>query len=186
MELPSDIKKRILDYLHLEYGEDPASTSSLKLEDIEYDGLYEIAGTPIHYFRYAPEGKRRWATVEPYGDSYIIGMTSKTPTPVSKKQIYNQLTIQSLDDEYSESISLEDWGNGCFGLPDYKKVNLPNGSELLVLAEAQIENSPPSVTIGIQEGDNELYIRGSLGLSMSYKSNSGSYLVFTVGTGPWE
>ena len=46
MDLPVGIEQEILEYLHLEYGEDANDPSSLKLEDIQYDGLFDVAGTP--------------------------------------------------------------------------------------------------------------------------------------------
>ncbi len=44
MELPDGIEQEILEYLHLEHGEDRNDPTSLKLEKIIYDGLYEVTG----------------------------------------------------------------------------------------------------------------------------------------------
>jgi hypothetical protein len=186
MELPENIEKEILDYLHLEYGEDPKHPSSLKLDEIKYDGLYEVSGVPIHYFKYASRSGRNWATVEPYGDSYLIGMTASSPKPLSKTQIYNQLNVESLDNNYTETFELESWGEGCYGFSDYREIELPNGSTFKLLAEVSSYSVPVGVTLSIIEGDNNLYIRGSVGLTLSYESKNLGILSITLGTGPWE
>jgi len=187
MELPDGIEKEILEYLHLEYGEDPSDDASLKLEDIVYEGLYDVSGIPTHYWRYAPEGKRRWATVEPFGDSYAIGMTTNTPTPIVKGDLYKTVEIEAIDDSgFSQSLPLESWGEGSYGFSDYKEISIPGGEKLQILAEAHSNSAPPSVTLSIKEADVDIYIRGSVGLALSYKTKGGITLVLSVGTGPWE
>ncbi len=186
MELPENIEKEVLEYLHLEYGEDSKDPSSLKLDEITHDGIYEVSGVPVHYFKYASSSGRNWATVEPYGDSYVIGMTTSLPTPLSKAQIYNRLNVESLDNNYTESFELEYWGDGCYGFSDYREIKLPNGSAFKLLAEVSSHSAPVGVTLSIIEGDNDIYIRGSVGLSLSYESKNFGTLFITLGTGPWE
>lgn len=186
MELPDNIETEILEYLHLEYGEDPNDPSSLKLDEITYDGLYDVSGVPVHYFKYASRSGRSWATVEPFGDSYVIGMTTNSPKPLKKSQIYNHLEIENPESSFSESLELESWGDGCYGFSDYKEIKLPNGSSFKLLAEVSSHSTPVGVTISIIEGENDIYIRGSVGLSLSYESTNFGTLFITLGTGPWE
>ena len=187
MDIPEGIEKQILEYLHIEYGEDPNDDSSLKLQDIVYEDLYDIYGVPTHYWRYAPKGKRRWATVEPFGDSYVFGMTNKTPVPLAKSDLYKSLEIYSLGDQsLVASIPLEDWGSGCYGLSDYKMIRISSEEEIRVLTEVGAYTTPTSVTLSIEEEGRNIYIRGSIGLALSYTTSSGTKLSLTIGTGPWE
>lgn len=183
MDLPVGIEQEILEYLHLEYGEDANDPSSLKLEDIQYDGLFDVAGTPTHYFKY---GERKWATIEPFGDSYVIGMTTRTPAPITKKDLYKSLRISFPDGTPSFYIDLESRGNGCFGFSGYREVTLPSNTTIRVLVEVVSHFSPTAVTIAIEEGENDVYVRGSVGLTLSYKTSSCETIFLTVGTGPWE
>jgi hypothetical protein len=79
MELPKNIEQKILEYLHLEYGEDSESDTSLKLSDIEFVGEFNVNGTEIFYWSYPIDNEVRWATVEPYENSYLIGMVTELP-----------------------------------------------------------------------------------------------------------
>jgi len=183
VHLPVGIEQDILEYLHLEYEEEASSPSSLQIEEIKYDGLFEIAGTPTHYFKY---GERKWATIAPFGDSYVIGMTTNTPRPLAKKDLYKSLHISFADDTPPLSIDLESWGEGSFGFPNYRDVTLPDGTSISVLVEVALLAAPVAVTLAIEEGENDIYIRGSVGLTMSYRTRNGETLYLTVGTGPWE
>ncbi len=187
MELPEGIEKEILEYLHLEWGQSPYSPNSIKLKDLEYEGVYDVAGVLTHYWKYGTSNNRRWATVEPFGDSYAISMTSNTPKPVSKSDLYMSIEIDSDDyGGYRETIELERWSKGCFGLDDYTDLQLPDGEVIKILVETSTDRSPPSTTIGIREEGKEVYVRGSVGLAMSYKTIGGKRIFLTVGTGPWE
>jgi len=185
MVLPSDIKNQILEYLHLEYGEDPDNETSLGLEDIGYEGEFEIKGKLIHYFNYKSSSGRTWATVEPYGDSYCIGMTNSSPKPVTKKEIYGSVHVESLESDHEATIALESWGNGCFGLSDYKQISLTEKISFKLLVEVSSYSTPESVTVSIIDGNNEVYVSGALGVSMSYKSASLGEISITVGSGKW-
>lgn len=183
MGLPAGIEQEILEYLHLEYGEEPDAPSSLKPGEITYDGLYDMAGKPTHYFKY---GERKWATVEPFGDSYVIGMTTRPPYPITKKNLYKSLRISFPDDTPPITIELESRGHGNYGFSRYRDVTLPDGTTIAILVEVSSHYAPAAVTLAIEEGENDIYIRGSLGLTMSYRTRNGSTIYLTVGTGPWE
>lgn len=185
MELPDGIEKEILEYLHLEYGEDPNDSSSLKLDEISYDGLYEVAGVQTHYFKYVSSSGLNWATVQPYGDSYLIGMTSSNPKPISKNRIYRSVRVESSDGRFDQKIKLESWGNGCYGFSNYKNLTINEDTTLKLLVEVSSHFNPTGVTVAIKEDGNDIYIRGSVGISMSYKSNSCKEIFITVGAGPW-
>lgn len=186
MDLPDGIEKEVLDYLHLEYSEDANDPSSLKLEEISYDGVYDVSGVPTHYFKYASSSGLNWATVQPYGGSYLIGMTSSSPKPISKTRIYRFVRIESADGRFEQKIKLESWGSGCYGFSNYKSIDMDNDTTLKLLVEVSSHSNPTGVTLAIKEGGNDIYIRGSVGISMSYKSNSCKEIYITVGTGPWE
>ncbi len=186
MELPADIQKQILDYLHLEYGEDASDPSSLKLSEISYDGLHEINGVPTHFFKYESRSGRNWATVEPHGDSYLIGMTSRSPTPLTKKELYKTVHVESSEYEFSKRYELEEWGGGCYGFSDYREIQLPGKRQFKLLVEVTAHSFPTGVTVSIIEGDIDIYVRGSVGLAISYESKTIGSLCITVGTGPWE
>ena len=181
MELPLDIEKQILEYLHLEYGEDPGASDSLNIEDISYEGEFEINGISTHYFKYASSTGRTWATVEPFGDSYCLGMTSSTPKPITKSEIYKEIHVKSLETNDKLKLELESWGEGCFGFSDYKKIELSGKIQFELLAEVSSHSSPPAVTVSIIDGDSEVYVCGSVGISMRYTSVSLGEIFILVG-----
>ena len=70
MNLPHDIKSQVAEYLTLEFGSNDITENHL-----EYLG----SKNELHYWTLSKSGKSYWATVEPYEDSYIIGMTTSKP-----------------------------------------------------------------------------------------------------------
>ena len=183
MKLPENIKEEILEYLHLEFGEDPKDSSSLKIEDIKFDDIYEIHEKPTHYYKFS---HNTWATVEPFGDSYMIGMTTFSPKPILKKKLYEELHIQSLDGSYVESFKLENMGDGFYCFPNFKKIITSENEELFVLVEANINLPSTQVVLSIKEGKRDIYLKGSVGFQFSYKTKNDNTIIFTLGTGPWE
>lgn len=79
MKLPNNKQQKILEYLHLEFGEDSQNDTSLKLSDLKFVGEFSVNGTEIFYWSYSIDNEVRWATVEPYEDSYLIGMVTELP-----------------------------------------------------------------------------------------------------------
>ncbi len=67
-DLPSDIESQISDYLDLEFM--PEENISIK-----YIGEYELWGKPIKCWDFG--SSEAYATVQPYADSFYIGITSK-------------------------------------------------------------------------------------------------------------
>lgn len=164
MVLPDGIEQEILKYLHLEYGEDPNDPSSLKLGDISYDGEYEIDGIKMHYFTYPLHDGRSWVSIEPYGGSYLISMTTNAPRPTTHKEIYRNLHAECEDQGFSKKIPMETLAEGCLGLNDYQLLTLPDDTNIHIFAEVNTNILPVGITVAVKEGDKEIYIRTSLGL----------------------
>lgn len=185
MDIPEGIKKEIVSYVRLEFGEDSSDPDALQESDLKYEGEFIINGVPTHYWR-CGDTSRTWATVEPFGDSYCLGMTSSSPKPVFKKNLYSHLEVEEVPGKVSERIELQSFGDRAVGLPSYKEVCLSDGEVVEVLAEAHLENSPVSVTVSIEENQKNCYVRASEGIAMSYTTSSGKQIILTIGTGPWE
>ena len=87
-EQESDITL-LLEYLHLETGEEAGEEDTLKANDLVYVGEYVIDGILCKYWSYPTTGEPMWATIEDYSglESYsglqCIGMTA-TPPPQSR------------------------------------------------------------------------------------------------------
>jgi hypothetical protein len=183
MNIPENIKQEILDYLHIEFGEDANDPSSLKIDNIKLDGIYEVQGKPTYYYKFSHD---TWATVEPFGDSYMIGMTTFSPKPIFKKDLYKELHIQSSDGSYVESIELENMGDGFYCFPEFKGINISKSEKLMVLVEANISMPVTQVVLSIKEGNQNIYLKGSIGFQFSYRTKNDTTLFFTFGTGSWE
>ena len=80
-EQESDITL-LLEYMHLEYGEEAGEEDALKASDLVYVGEYVIDGIPCQYWSYPTSGEPMWATIEDHSGLRCIGMTG-TPPPQS-------------------------------------------------------------------------------------------------------
>lgn len=70
MEYSEDIKKEIIQYLDLEYGE----SSKLHTADLVYLGVKDN----IQYWEY-PSNSESWVKVEPFEESHLISITTAKP-----------------------------------------------------------------------------------------------------------
>ena len=73
----------LLEYLHLQYGEEAGEEDVLKASDLVYVGEYVIDGIPCQYWPYPTTGEPMWATIEDYSGLRCIGMTA-TPPPQNR------------------------------------------------------------------------------------------------------
>ena len=78
-EQESDITL-LLEYLHLETGEEAGEEDTLKANDLVYVGEYVIDGILCKYWSYPTTGEPMWATIEDHSGLRCIGMTA-TPPP---------------------------------------------------------------------------------------------------------
>ena len=77
--LPPDIESQIAHYLDLEFGA-PKFSMPIKIEDIEFVGEFEACGKPIKFWQYPCRFEPGcYATVQPFEDSYVLGMTNTDP-----------------------------------------------------------------------------------------------------------
>jgi len=182
MALPEGIESEVLEYLHLEYGEDSSDPSALKIGDIEYQGEFAVAGTPTHFFGYPTSSGQEWVTVEVLEDSHVLGISLTGPKNLTiPSNLYKDVKIWIPEYETDMTISLENFGEGGYGFPDYKSVELPGGNSIDLLVEAYTDHSPTSVTIGVKDGENELYVGGYVGLSVSIETKQVGYITINVG-----
>ncbi len=79
MNLPQDIEAQIINYLHLEFGEDADDPNSLKESQLRYEGEFLYDGVPTHFWWFPCTTEQCWATVEPMEESYCVGMTTDSP-----------------------------------------------------------------------------------------------------------
>ena len=182
MTLPEGIESEVLGYLHLEYGEDPSDPNALKIDDIEDQGEFDVAGTPTHFFGYPTSSGQEWVTVEAFDGSYVLGISLTGPKNLTiHRNLYKEVKIWIPEYETDMTIPLEDFGEGGHGFPDYKSVELPGGNAIELLVEAYTDQSPTSVTVGIKDGENELYVGSYVGASVSLETKQVGYITIIVG-----
>ena len=80
----SEIIDSIVDYLCLEYGEDPNKPESLKKSDLKYVGEYMYDGNPTYFWWYPSRDGQSWATVYLMAGVECIGMTTTSPDSLEK------------------------------------------------------------------------------------------------------
>ena len=74
----------IVNYLHLEYGEDPNAPDSLQKSELKYVGLFIYEGKPTHYWWYPSGSVQSWAIVFEMDEVECIGMTTISPDTLEK------------------------------------------------------------------------------------------------------
>ncbi|SMC29924.1 hypothetical protein SAMN02745857_04267 [Andreprevotia lacus DSM 23236] len=183
MQLPAGIEQELVDYLHLEQGEDAADPNATRVEDLRYEGLFEVDGVPTHFWRVGP-GNENWVTVEPRGYAYCIGSTSATPLPVRKADYYKTLQVTELRNGTQHRFALEHHGGGDYELADETPLTLSNGSVLLLYATANSQSAPPMLFLHLTEGDKEYHVSSALFFNASYTTECGEMLVFELGYRP--
>jgi hypothetical protein len=64
MNPPPGIERDILEYLHLEFGEDKDDPDALQAADLKYVGVREDGGALLHFWEYPSGSGKSWATAE--------------------------------------------------------------------------------------------------------------------------
>lgn len=78
-DLPETILQELVEYLNLEYAA-PEVSEPVSVEDLSFAGEFEMYDKPIRYWRYpCSEENGCFVTVQPFADSYCIGMEFKLP-----------------------------------------------------------------------------------------------------------
>lgn len=106
-------------------------------------------------------------------------MSKNTPTSI---RIY-------FGDEETPGVTiplLEQNTSGFYCLDEEKKVNLPNGENLLIYAEARLHIDPVDISLSIIEGDRVLDIGAAIGLVVCYQTSGGFEILVKIGTGAWD
>src|SRR5690349_8413118 len=79
MEAPPEIEKELLEYLHLEFGENEDDQDSLQAADLNYVGAREDDGAQLHFWEFPSGTGKSWATARVTADGYDLSTSLQGP-----------------------------------------------------------------------------------------------------------
>lgn len=185
MELPDDIEQRILEYLHLEFGESPEDEDALELSELRYEGIHEMEGVPTHCWSFPSTSDEMCATVEPHEDTYCIGMSRK-PEALREKP-YSSLLL-SISGKTSEKFSIPYIMNDEATLSCFENrfdINLDDGRKLSVYSEIYFMPNPAQALLTLSIGDQELTMKFGVGVELTLAMDSDTEVYAKVGELSW-
>ncbi len=180
--LPNNIEKQILEYLHLEYGEDPDAPDSLQLSDLSYAGEHLVEGIIQHCWKYPSLKDDMWATVEIGNDgSYTIGM-APIPEPENKDFYANLLLI--IEGKNTKKVRIpylkdDEYDISCF--EDAFDMVLENGKKLSVYSEVGLNTTPPQFSLSVEYDGRDMYLKGVAGIELRLSLETDIYMYVDIG-----
>jgi len=185
--LPNDIEKQILDYLHLEYGEDPGDPEALKLTDLDYVGEKLVEGAVQHCWSYPSLKDDMWATVQVYEDgTFCIGMAS---APVTERENHYEhlfLNIEGTQTKKFEIPYQKDEEHDVCNFDEDFITTLDNGKSLSIYSEVFLKPEPHQFDLTIEYDEKEIYLRGAVGIQLNYSLESDLSIYVEVGKLEWD
>jgi hypothetical protein len=191
MKLPRNIKRQVLEYLRLEYGESDDDPDALKASDLTYEGKRVVDGIVTHFWAFPSGAGKRWAIVEQFGKSYSIGTSARGPEgeTTDERKALRTLHI-SFRHESRRAKRMRDLRVPLEGedgaLTAEVPVTFPSGDQLQIYVEVYDKDTPDVSLIVTHEDGRDIYVRCSSGLAVNYDTPFGYTCLMTVGTGPWE
>ncbi|MCU0841463.1 MAG: hypothetical protein MUC79_07065 [Thiobacillaceae bacterium] len=149
MDLPDDIENKIADYLAREFGEHGAGR--IRAADLRPLGERVIDGVPMRVWSFPSINGEMWATVQPLGESYCIGMTSP-PRAEAGGERY-RLRIETEGRGSPLSVDLEPLDAGLYGTVSDVGFTAPNGQSFLISAEVARVDGVDDLTLSILADD---------------------------------
>lgn len=149
MQLPGDIETQIADYLACEFGEE--GPGRIRAADLRALGERMIDGVPMQVWAFPTSGGEMWATVEPIGDSYCIGMTHPPATPDAQHRYHLRLEMEG--DEAPRTIALGPLDVGLYGTASDLGFVAPDGQALRLSAEVAPADGFPELSLAILAED---------------------------------
>ena len=185
--LPDDIEKQILDYLHLEYGEDPGDSGSLELADIKYVGEKLVEGVVQHCWSYPSLKDDMWATVQLYEDgTYCIGMA---PIPKKNNENNYEYLFLAIKGKQTKKIKIpyqKDEEYKICNFEDEFITTLENGKNLYIYSEVFLTPKPHQFDLTIDYDGQEIYLRGAVGIEFKYSLETEIEIYIDIGNLEWE
>ena len=83
----SDFEDDIVEYLHLEFGEEAGDPEALKRKELRYVGLFLFEDFPTHFWSFPCESEHYWATVRITDEAYLYGMTPIQPSSLRQLEL---------------------------------------------------------------------------------------------------
>jgi hypothetical protein len=149
MPLPADLETAIADYLAREFGEH--GPGRISAADLRALGERVIDGGPMRVWAFPTSRGDLWATVEPMGDSYCIGMTH--PRASSDGHQRYHLRLETEGDEGPRTLALEPLDIGLYGTASDVGFVAPDGRTRLLSAEVGLVDGGAELSLAILAKD---------------------------------
>jgi hypothetical protein len=187
---PAGIEKELLEYLHLEFGEDKDDPDALQAADLKYVGARKDGDGLLYFWEHPAGSGKSWATAHVTKTGYSLSTSTEGPDGESNDPVAALRTL------------VVDFGARSEGQPRIKPLRLavaelgengfpvkfPTGEVISFYAEVYppSETKGPDVSVHILQGDDVLFVvRCSSGVVISLQL-AGYDCLIRLGTGPWE
>lgn len=146
MKLPEHIEQDIVDYLRREFGE--VGTGAIGIADLTPLGIRRVAGVALHVWQFPTSTGPMWATVEPDGDSYCIGLSMPADAPEETRPVLRVHCGLA-----TRETPLAELDAGLYGA---EAELAPPGRSPVMLSVEVMTQGRPAVVLAILDGDDSL------------------------------
>jgi hypothetical protein len=190
MSPPPGIERDILEYLHLEFGEDKDDPDALQAADLKYVGAREDGDSLLHFWEYPSGSGKSWATARMTHDGYHLSTSLEGPSgekndPLTAlRPMVVEFGTRKKGQKRIEPLRLDVSKLNENGFP----VKFHTGEEIFFYAEVYPGSGekPPDVSVHLlQHGDILFAVRCASGVQIILQL-AGYDCLIRLGASPWE
>jgi len=178
----TELKKRVLQYLHLEFGESFHDGSALKLSELEYEGEFDLDGKTKLCWSFPSGSYEMWATAhQSTSYDWVIGMQKK-PDFGKPKSGYEKLHIEVGFGDKQKTFQFEfeaqdevNWEVESEEIVIDKKRNIVIGSTV------NFSHRPPMVTLHVDYDNRSYNFTCSQSIYANFPIEDDVHLMINVG-----
>lgn len=148
MDLPDDIESEIASYLARELGE--RGPGRIRAADLRALGERIVDGVPMQVWAFPSIDGEGWATVEPMGDSYCIGLTRP---PRGAPAGGYRLRAETEGGKPPLTLSLDPLDSGLYGTSSDVRFTTAGGQVLMLGAEVALVDGSEELSLSILAED---------------------------------
>jgi len=177
----SELEKRLLEYLHLEFGENFKDDNALKLSDLNYQGDFILDGESKQCWSFPSSPPEMWATACQKASGKWIFSMQKKPDFGKPKSEYEKLDIQVHKGDSIQQYQYEfEASDEHIWEVDDKEIIIEN-KKIIIFGSVNSNYSPPMIDVTVEYKSRTHSFTCSQSIYANFYVDDEVYLMINVG-----
>lgn len=156
MSKPS-VEHEIVEYLRLEFGEDDSEEGSIQVEDLAFQGEFEIEGIVRRCWSFASYNDSQWVSAHEVDGGLCFDLVDNPG--FSPEVTYDYVWIQVWDSKGSiEKVPLVRSGHTLAYFDDDFEIEFKSGRQVSIYVEIGLNTSPKTFSVYVTENETKVAV----------------------------